>query len=119
MSKELSIAAFFAGIGGIEEGFHSEGCKTVFFCEKDERAKAVLSYHYPDVPIADDITTVTSIPKVDIVTAGFPCQDLSQAGLKKALMEINQALFNIYLESLILLRTLICQNGSLLRMCHI
>lgn len=48
MSKELSIAAFFAGIGGIEEGFHSEGCKMVFFCEKDERAKAVLSYHYPD-----------------------------------------------------------------------
>ena len=85
MGKELSIAAFFAGIGGIEEGFHAEGCKTVFFCEKDERAKAVLSYHYPDVPIADDITTVTSIPKVDIVTAGFPCQDLSQAGLKKGI----------------------------------
>lgn len=85
MSNELSIAAFFAGIGGIEEGFHSVGCKTVFFCEKDERAKAVLSYHYPNVPIADDITTVTSIPKVDIVTAGFPCQDLSQAGLKKGI----------------------------------
>ena len=85
MGKELSIAAFFAGIGGIEEGFHLAGCKTVFFCEKDERAKAVLSYHYPDVPINDDIATVTSIPKVDIVTAGFPCQDLSQAGLKKGI----------------------------------
>ena len=48
-------------------------------------AKAVLSYHYPDVPIAGDIATVTSIPKVDIVTAGFPCQDLSQAGLKKGI----------------------------------
>ncbi len=85
MGKELSIAAFFAGIGGIEEGFHKEGCKTVFLCEKDERAKAVLSYHYPNVPIADDITTVTAIPKVDIITAGFPCQDLSQAGLKKGI----------------------------------
>lgn len=85
MKKELSIAAFFAGIGGIEEGFHKEGCKTVFFCEKDERAKAVLSYHYPNVPISDDIAKVERIPKVDIVTAGFPCQDLSQAGLKKGI----------------------------------
>lgn len=85
MCKELTIAAFFAGIGGIEEGFHKEGCRTVFFCEKDERAKAVLAHHYPDVPIADDITTVKTIPKVDIITAGFPCQDLSQAGLKKGI----------------------------------
>ena len=83
--RQLTIAAFFAGIGGIEEGFHKEGMKTVFFCEKDERAKAVLRYHYPNIPIADDITNVEHIPKVDIVTAGFPCQDLSQAGLKKGI----------------------------------
>lgn len=85
MNKEYTIAAFFAGIGGIEEGFHREGAKTVFFCEKDERAKAVLAAHYPGIEIADDITEVTSIPRVDIITAGFPCQDLSQAGLKKGI----------------------------------
>lgn len=85
MGKAKTIAAFFAGIGGIEEGFHRENAKTVFFCEKDERAKAVLAKHYPGVPIADDISTVTTIPKVDIITAGFPCQDLSQAGLKKGI----------------------------------
>lgn len=85
MGKDKTIAAFFAGIGGIEEGFHRENAKTVFFCEKDERAKAVLAKHYPGVPIADDISTVTTIPKVDIITAGFPCQDLSQAGLKKGI----------------------------------
>ncbi len=85
MRKKYTIAGFFAGIGGIEEGFHREGAKTIFFCEKDERAKAVLSSHYPKVKIANDITEVESIPKVDIVTAGFPCQDLSQAGLKKGI----------------------------------
>ena len=85
MGRNKTIAAFFAGIGGIEEGFHRENAKTVFFCEKDERAKAVLAKHYPGVPIADDISTVTTIPKVDIITAGFPCQDLSQAGLKKGI----------------------------------
>lgn len=79
------IASFFSGVGGIEEGFHKEGCTTAFFCEKDERARRVLQAHYPGVFIADDIQTVTAIPKVDIVTAGFPCQDLSQAGLKKGI----------------------------------
>ncbi|WP_049946277.1 DNA cytosine methyltransferase [Butyrivibrio sp. WCD2001] len=83
--KKKTIAGFFAGIGGIEEGFHREGARTVFLCEKDERAKAVLKKHYPRIKIADDITEVESIPKVDIVTAGFPCQDLSQAGLKKGI----------------------------------
>lgn len=80
-----TIASFFSGVGGIEEGFHREGCKTLFFCEKDERARVVLQTRFPGVQIADDIETVTAIPKVDIVTAGFPCQDLSQAGLKKGI----------------------------------
>ncbi len=82
---EKTIASFFSGVGGIEEGFHREGCSTLFFCEKDERARVVLQTHFPGIQIADDIETVTSIPKVDIVTAGFPCQDLSQAGLKKGI----------------------------------
>lgn len=85
MSKQLTIAAFFAGIGGIEEGFHANGAKTIFMCEKDERAKTVLKSHYPDAEIVGDIKDIKNIPNVDIVTAGFPCQDLSQAGLKKGI----------------------------------
>ena len=85
MPKAKTIAAFFAGIGGIEEGFHREGFKTIFYCEKDERAQAVLNAHYPDATIVGDIANVTTIPKVDIITAGFPCQDLSQAGLKQGI----------------------------------
>lgn len=85
MPKKLSIAALFSGIGGIEEGFHKEGGETVLFCEKDVRAQAVLRSHYPDVPIFDDIVTIEALPKVDVITAGFPCQDLSQAGLKKGI----------------------------------
>ena len=38
-----TIASFFSGVGGIEEGFHREGCKTVFLCEKDDRARKVKS----------------------------------------------------------------------------
>jgi DNA (cytosine-5)-methyltransferase 1 len=80
MARE--IVGLFAGIGGIERGLHSAGFETTFLCEKDERAKAVLSARFPSVPISDDVQTLESIPKCDLVSAGFPCQDLSQAGLK-------------------------------------
>lgn len=83
--SNISIASFFAGIGGIEEGFHREGAETVFLCEKDERARITLSTHYPNVELVGDIQNVTTMPKVDVLTAGFPCQDLSQAGLKKGI----------------------------------
>ena len=85
MSQHLKLAAFFAGIGGIEEGFHKENAETVFFCDKDERSQAVLRQHYPNALFASDIADVEIIPQVDIITAGFPCQDLSQAGLKKGI----------------------------------
>ena len=85
MPQPLKLAAFFAGIGGIEEGFHKEGAETVFFCDKDERSQAVLRHHYPNAIIADDIANVETIPAVDVVTAGLPCQDLSQAGLKRGI----------------------------------
>lgn len=80
MSRD--VVGLFAGIGGIEQGLHSAGFETTFLCEKDERAKCVLSERFPGVPIADDVQTLESIPKCELVTAGFPCQDLSQAGLK-------------------------------------
>lgn len=85
MSSNLTVAGFFAGIGGIEEGLHKSNYKTVFLCEKDIRAQSVLKAHYPNVDLNGDIREVTCIPKTDIVTAGFPCQDLSQAGLKQGI----------------------------------
>ena len=86
----MKIAAFFAGIAGIELGFHSHGDNSAFFCEKDNRAQTVLRKHFSNVPIGGDIQDITVIPDVDIITAGFPCQDLSQAGLKRGI-EGNQS----------------------------
>lgn len=49
-------------------------------CEKDPAAGAVLEKHFPDVPLEPDITKLKKLPSCDLVTAGWPCQDLSQAG---------------------------------------
>jgi DNA (cytosine-5)-methyltransferase 1 len=71
----------FAGIGGLELGLHQAGHKTTLLCEKDPAATAVLRSRFAAVPIHEDVTTLRSIPRgSSLLVAGFPCQDLSQAG---------------------------------------
>ncbi len=78
----MQIAALFAGIGGLELGLHEAGHKTEMTCEIWDPAITVLSDHFPAVPNRLDVAKLRSLPKcVDLLTAGFPCQDLSQAGM--------------------------------------
>jgi DNA (cytosine-5)-methyltransferase 1 len=75
------VAGLFAGIGGLERGLHKAGHATTLFCENDPSAKAVLSARFPQIRLHDDVTRLASLPKhISLVAAGFPCQDLSQAG---------------------------------------
>ena len=81
MLDPMNCAALFAGIGGIEVGLERAGHATSFFCELDPGACAVLSARFPGVPLHHDVATLKSLPKgTELLTAGFPCQDLSQAG---------------------------------------
>lgn len=77
---DLRVAALFAGIGGIEVGLHQAGHKTILLCEWDDSARRVLTERFPGVPLAGDIAQLEALPEAELVTAGFPCQDLSQAG---------------------------------------
>ena len=78
----MKIAALFAGIGGLELGLHDAGHQTELTCEIWGPAIAVLASHFPGVPNRRDVAGLRSLPKVvDLLTAGFPCQDLSQAGM--------------------------------------
>lgn len=76
----MRAVGLFAGIGGIELGLERAGWTTELLCELDAPARRVLSAQFPGVPIVDDIRKLRCIPPVDLVAAGFPCQDLSQAG---------------------------------------
>jgi DNA (cytosine-5)-methyltransferase 1 len=86
MSK-LRVLSLFAGIGGFDLGLErTGGFKTVAFCEIDKKAQAVLRKHWPEVPIYDDVTSLTADRlaadgiAVDVICGGFPCQDISLAG---------------------------------------
>ena len=77
----LNVAGLFAGVGGVELGLRRAGHESHLLCEIEDGAKAVLSKRFPDVGLHDDVTTLKKLPsKVDLLTGGFPCQDLSQAG---------------------------------------
>lgn len=78
----MRVAGLFAGIGGFEAGLNAAGHHTELFCEIWDPARAVLAAEFPNVPIESDVAAVGCLPAtIDLITAGFPCQDLSQAGL--------------------------------------
>jgi DNA (cytosine-5)-methyltransferase 1 len=73
----------FSGIGGFALAARMVGgYETVGFCEIDPYCQAVLRKHWPDVPIYDDVRTISErdVRACDVLTAGFPCQDISNAG---------------------------------------
>jgi DNA (cytosine-5)-methyltransferase 1 len=78
----MKVAGLFAGIGGLETGLEYAGHETAMLCEIWEPARAVLKKRKPGVPCERDVCSLKSLPAdVELLTAGFPCQDLSQAGL--------------------------------------
>jgi DNA (cytosine-5)-methyltransferase 1 len=80
-SDEPKVAGLFAGIGGIEKGLHDVGFQTVMLCEIDPAAEPVLKQRFDkDIRFVRDVRDIKALPKVDLICAGFPCQDLSQAG---------------------------------------
>ncbi len=77
---QLTAAGLFAGIGGIEQGLRLAGHESVLLCEIEPGAQRVLETRFPDTPLVGDVRALKELPNVDLVAAGFPCQDLSQAG---------------------------------------
>lgn len=66
------------------------GWECVAVAEIEKFPCAVLKHHYPDVPNLGDVTKITqkqieALGHIDVVIFGFPCQDLSVAGLRKGL----------------------------------
>ena len=85
-AAEHSVAGLFAGIGGFELGFERSGGKTALLCEIDPAAQRVLRKRFPGVPIVGDVRDIVRLPpEITVITAGFPCQDLSMAGSKRGI----------------------------------
>lgn len=74
----MTHGSLFSGIGGFDLGAERAGLKNLWACEIDEFKQAVLRKHFPDTHIYSDVTTLNP-PYVDVISRGFPCQDISQS----------------------------------------
>jgi len=85
---EVRELALFAGAGGGILGGRILGWRTVCAVEIEPYAQSVLVARQNDgslepFPIWDDICTFDGIPwrgRVDVISGGFPCTDISSAG---------------------------------------
>jgi DNA (cytosine-5)-methyltransferase 1 len=91
---KLRVLDLFSGIGGFSLGLErTGGFETVAFCEIEPFPRKVLAKHWPEVPQYDDVRTLTAEVlardgiAVDVITGGFPCQDLSVAGKQRGMGE--------------------------------
>lgn len=91
----MTHASLFSGVGGFDLGFELAGIETIAQCEIDDHACRVLEHHWPEVTRYHDITKLDGrdLRGVDVITGGFPCQDLSVAGRRRGLAGARSGLF--------------------------
>lgn len=94
MKNKLRVLDLFSGIGGFSLGLErTGGFETVAFCEIEDFPRRVLAKHWPDVPCYRDVRELTAERlaadgiAVDVITGGFPCQDISTAGLQRGIAD--------------------------------
>lgn len=85
----MKFIDFFSGIGGFHTGLEKAGMKCIGWCEFDKFAQASYRamYDTENLWFGDDVTKVKGkdLPKADLWTFGFPCQDISIAGNQKGI----------------------------------
>lgn len=81
----MRVAGFFTGVGGIELGFEQAGFKIEWSNEMDERAAKTFKANHSSKLVVSDIRDldIESIPDVDVIVGGFPCQAFSVAGYRR------------------------------------
>ncbi|MBQ3498053.1 MAG: DNA (cytosine-5-)-methyltransferase [Clostridia bacterium] len=92
----MKIGSLFAGIGGIDLGFIQAGFEVAWANEIDPDACKTYRHNFPDAKLIEgDIRNLdaTLLEKVDVLTAGFPCQSFSVCGNQKGFKDARGNLF--------------------------
>lgn len=113
----MNVASYFSGVGGLDLGLERAGLRVVSQCEADPWRRRVLAWHWPGVPITDDVRDESQGPGgrrdagngqlgesagserriepvvCDLVCGGVPCQDWSVAGKRAGIQGARSGLF--------------------------
>lgn len=99
----MKIGGLFSGIGGLELGLERAGVgRTVWQVEKDEWCRRVLAKHWPDAIRYEDVTEMdwSQVEPVEVLCGGFPCQDISLAGLGAGMAGERSGLWREYARAI-------------------
>lgn len=93
--KDIVYLDLFSGIGGFPYGFEQAGLKikTHYFSEIDKNAIAIYKYQFKNSIYVGSVENVSGIERPNLITFGFPCQDLSIAGKREGLNGARSGLF--------------------------
>lgn len=77
----MKAVGLFSGIGGLELPLKQHGVETLLLCDSWAASRKVLASRFTGVPIESDVRQLQALPEeTNLLLAGFPCTDLSQAG---------------------------------------
>src|SRR6185503_13698509 len=93
--KQLTHGSLFAGIGGFDAGFREAGMQVAWQVEIEPFCMAILKTRFTEAEIFNDVRECgkSNLRAVDVLSAGFPCQDLSVAGKRAGLDGARSGLF--------------------------
>ena len=88
----MRVGSLFSGIGGLEYGLERSGLATSseWMIEMGDFCCSILEKNFPNALVINDKVeniNPSDLPKIDILTAGFPCQPVSTAGSRKGVMD--------------------------------
>lgn len=84
----MKTVSLFTGIGGLDLGLKQAGHDIILMCESDPGAQQVLRAQFPGTLLCPDVTALMELPKdTELLAAGFPCIDVSRAGLRRGICE--------------------------------
>lgn len=106
-TSPLRIGSLCSGYGGLDLAVELVlGGRLAWYAEPDPHASTVLARHWPDAPNLGDLRAVdwTTVESVEIITAGFPCQDISNAGKRAGITGIHSSLWTSVADAVRVLR---------------
>ena len=89
----MTLASLFDGIGVWQLAAARAGITPLWSSEIDYACCQITKRHFPNTIQLGDINLISDAPKVDIITAGSPCQNLSIAGRREGLHGEKSSLF--------------------------
>lgn len=120
----MRVLDLFSGVGCFSLGLErTGGFRTVAFCEIEAFPRKVLKKHWPEVPCYHDVRDISAAAllrdgiSVDVITGGFPCQDISLAGRMSGLGGKKSGLWEEYFRIIEEIRpkVVIIENSPVLR----